>query len=534
MGRGIPLSLIAACLFTSRAVALPTDALLGNWIGGMDLGGRYDFLSVKVAGVELQATFSIYFRHAAATVPLGRSGPEVSALLPIDGKTFRFRGRLEGDVIRGRVTHGGGEAGSFVLRRWHPIDESAAAEYTGAYEIRPGVVVTVHLLGHELYYYDQESGRYGMALPRSQTEFFAGPTYLRFDPVELVFRFRRDGDGPLALVLERQGRRTLARKGAFLEEEVRFENRGVTLAGTLRMPKGRGPFPAVVLIAGSGAQNRDGFDSHLRVHADVLAANRFAVLNYDKRGVGASTGDFRRAGPEDLAGDAAAAVAYLRSRPEIDSSNIGLMGFSQGGMVEPFVASVDSNVAFVVDVGGTIVDGEQQEVYRVGAQMRAEDYPDAEINDAVALQILKFFYARTRLGWESYLAAVERNRSKKWLTEVVRFAPTTRDTSSWEFWRKFNVDLAERWARVRAPILLVYGGMDPLSPIEKSIDLFRDTMRKSGHTAYDVKLYPRADHNLLEARSSAEGDEQLARGYHRGYLEDVVGWLKRHTLSPRR
>ena len=523
----IPLSVAAAWLLASRALAVPVDPAVGNWIGGMDLAGRYDFVSAKIEGSPLQAKVSIYFRHVSETILVARSGPEISASLPVDGVTLRFLGKTDGDVIRGRVIGADGTSGAFVLRRWRPIDEAKAKDYTGAYEIRPGVVVTVHVLGHELYYFDQESGRYGMAMPRSQTEFFAGPTNLSFDPVEIVFRFRRDG--PMTLVLESQGRRRVARKGAFHEEEVRFQNGAVRLAGTLRLPNAPGPHPAVVLICGSGAQTRDGFDSHLRVHADVLAANHFAVLNYDKRGVGASTGDYHRAGPEDLAGDAAAAVAFLRSRSEVDPNRIGLLGFSQGGMVEPFVASADSGLAFVANIGGTIVDGEEQEVYRVGAQMKAEGYPDAEIREGIALQVLKFFYARTRLGWESYLAAVERNRDKKWLTEIVRFAPTTKDTSSWDFWRRFNVNLAEKWARVRAPVLLVYGEMDPLSPIQKSLDLFRDTMRSSGNVAYEVKLYPRANHDLLEAADSAEGAEQLARGYHRGYLEDLVAWMKDHT-----
>ena len=500
----------------------------------MDLGGRYDFMSVKVPDQNGQARISIYFRQVNETVPIIRSSDEVFVSLPFADATLRYRGTIGDDVIRGTVTGARGKRGTFVLRRWRPIDESAAADYTGAYEIRPGVVVTVHVVGHELYFYDQASGRYGLALPRSQTSFFAGPTYLKFDPVEIEFQFEVDRTGRRILRLKHRGHVSIARKGAFREEEVRFDNRAVTLAGTLRIPKDKGPHPAVVLIAGSGAQTRDGFDSHLRIHADLLAAQGFAVLNYDKRGVGASTGDYRRSGPEDLASDAAAGVALLRSRPDIDPRRIGLLGFSQGGMIEPFVASVDSSIAFVVNCGGTIVDGEQQEVYRVSAQMRAQGYPEAETNEAVTVQILKFFYARTRLGWESYLAAVERNRDKKWLTEVVRFVPTTKDTSTWEFWRKINVNLAERWARVQAPVLLVYGGLDPLSPVDRSIDLFRATMQAAGHAAFEVVVYPGADHNLLEARSSTEADQQLARGYYPGYLKNLVSWMKRQTVSPRR
>jgi len=504
------------------------DEAIGNWIGGMTLGGRYDFVTLKVAQPD-SAKASIYFRHMNETVPIRLGHSAMAFALHRDNDSLVFKGRIGDDTVRGRVSTSDA-SGTFVFRRWRPIDEPKAAEYTGAYEVRPGIVITIHVLGHELYFYDPESGRYGLALPLAQDEFFAGPTYLQFDPVALRFRFSRDPQGRLLLHLRRgTGHEVIARKGAFAEEEVHVRNGPVILSGTLRIPTGRGPHPAVVMIAGSGPQTRDGFDSHLRIHSDLLAANGFVVLSYDKRGVGGSTGDYRIADPEELASDAAAAVAFLRSRPEVDSTKVGLFGASQGGMIEPFVAARDTTIAFVVNVGGTIVDGEQQEVYRVEAQMAAEGYPDEETHEAVALQILKFYYARTGMGWESYSAARTRNQGKKWLAEVVRFAPEDKSSTSWEFWRKFNVDLSQQWARVRSPVLLIYGGLDPQSPIDRSIELFRNTVRSSGNSRTEVKLYPGANHVLLKVRGSAEADEQLTRGYDIDYLRYLVAWMKRHA-----
>ncbi len=132
-------------------------------------------------------------------------------------------------------------------------------------------------------------------------------------------------------------------------EEVRFENKGagVMLAGTLTLPSGKGPFPAVVLITGSGPQNRDeellGHKPFL-VIADALTRRGIAVLRYDDRGTAQSTGDFGKATTADLATDGEAAVVWLKTRKEINARRIGLIGHSEGGIIAPMVASRDKNI----------------------------------------------------------------------------------------------------------------------------------------------------------------------------------------------
>src|SRR5437899_3286639 len=139
-------------------------------------------------------------------------------------------------------------------------------------------------------------------------------------------------------------------------EEVGFGSApGVRLAGALTLPKGRGPFPAAVLITGSGAQDRDeSIMGHkpFAVLADALTRRGVAVLRTDDRGFAKSTGDFAKATSEDFAADAEAAVAYLRGRREIDAKRIGLIGHSEGGMIGPMVAVADPQVAYVGILAG--------------------------------------------------------------------------------------------------------------------------------------------------------------------------------------
>ncbi len=148
------------------------------------------------------------------------------------------------------------------------------------------------------------------------------------------------------------------------EEEVSFSNSegGNRLAGTLTFPKSGGPFAAAVLISGSGPQDRDeNIFNHkpFKVIADDLSRNGIAVLRYDDRGKGGSTGDFATATSLDFATDARAAVDYLRSRKEIDGRRIGLIGHSEGGLVAPMVAGKYKDIAFIVLLAGPSLTGEE-------------------------------------------------------------------------------------------------------------------------------------------------------------------------------
>jgi hypothetical protein len=172
--------------------------------------------------------------------------------------------------------------------------------------------------------------------------------------------------------------------------EVRFDNQaaGITLAGTLTLPPGDGPHPAVVLISGSGAQDRDEFIWEHRpflVLADHLTRHGFAVLRYDDRGTAQSTGQYRGATIEDFAGDASAAVEFLRGQERIDGARIGLIGHSEGGVVAPMVANTRGDVAFIVLMAATGVDGKTVLLSQSEAMLRAANAPEREMEVAMAV-----------------------------------------------------------------------------------------------------------------------------------------------------
>jgi pimeloyl-ACP methyl ester carboxylesterase len=148
----------------------------------------------------------------------------------------------------------------------------------------------------------------------------------------------------------------------YKNENVRFENprAHLELAGTFSTPQGKGPFPAILLIAGAGPMDRDEGIGHrfFLVHADNLLRRGIAVLRYDKRGVRESAGDFSTATFDDLVSDARAAFAYLQARPEVDKKRLGVLGHSEGGSIAPAVAVNDKAVSFLVLMAGSGLRGD--------------------------------------------------------------------------------------------------------------------------------------------------------------------------------
>ena len=219
-------------------------------------------------------------------------------------------------------------------------------------------------------------------------------------------------------------------------QEVRFHNsvQGIDLAGMLFLPNGQGPFPAVVVIHGSGTSRRDN-GWYLRF-TSYLQDNGIAVLLPDKRGSESSGGDWRTASFEDLATDTMAAIGYLKSQHADVIGEIGVLGASQGGQVAPIVATESDDVSFVINIVGSVVPFHQALVFEENNNLRQMGLLPG-LSNAVA-------YASS---W--YI----RNIAQK------------------EFWGAIdNYDPLPYWAEVEVPGLIMLGGIDTNTPSQRSAD----------------------------------------------------------------
>jgi len=177
------------------------------------------------------------------------------------------------------------------------------------------------------------------------------------------------------------------------DEEVTFENKtaNITLAGSFTYPKSGGPFPTVVLVTGSGPQDKDetlaGGINHkpFLILSDYLTRNGIAVLRYDDRGIGKSKGNFAASTTEDFATDAFAAVEYLKTRKEVDPKKIGVAGHSEGGLIAPIVAVNSSDVSFIVLLAGPGLPGKDILLLQGRLISKASGEKDETIDKAMTL-----------------------------------------------------------------------------------------------------------------------------------------------------
>ena len=293
-------------------------------------------------------------------------------------------------------------------------------------------------------------------------------------------------------------------------EEVTFSNEkeGNTLTGTLTIPAGEGPFPALVLVSGSGQQNRDEELMNHRpfwVIADYCARHGVAVLRYDDRGVGGSTGEVENATSLDFSYDAEAAFDFLRNRKEINASRIGILGHSEGGIINFMVAERRPEVAFLVSLAGPAVKGievlkEQQkavlrasglteEAVQFSSNANAQLFDvieassDREEADSLMRQLVK--------GWgynEELTEQTVSGMTKPWMYYFLKYDPT------------------EAIVKTNCPALLLNGSKDLQVLASQNLPAYEKIIAEHGKTNLTLRELPDLNH-LFQHCETGSPDE---------------------------
>jgi uncharacterized protein len=306
--------------------------------------------------------------------------------------------------------------------------------------------------------------------------------------------------------------------------EVRFRSGELTLGGLLFVPEGEGPFPAAVFIRGSGPSARD--NSWSRAFVDVFLDNGVAVLLPDKRGSDASEGDWRTASFDDLAGDALAAVAYVRARPDVRRDHVGLVGLSQGGKIAPIAAARSSEVAFVIDIVGSATDLREQVRWEMYHTFREAGVEGAALSAGLRLQVLAEGYLEGTVDWERYesarLAASEGPGGA-----VARGFPATREAWQWSFFRRIAAfDPIPHWGEVTQPVLAVYGEADHNAPAIASAYRLLELWTDMRHPDATVRIIAEAGHPLWQPGSDPHRPE-----LHRAVVTLLGDWITKRTAK---
>ncbi len=326
-------------------------------------------------------------------------------------------------------------------------------------------------------------------------------------------------------------------------EEIRFFNPhdSIMLAGTLTLPATEGPFPAIVLISGSGPQNRNeeiaGHKPFL-VLADHLTRQGFAVLRYDDRGTAASGGTFVRSLTTDFARDAAAALDYLHTRSDINPQQTGLLGHSEGGLVAIMLAAQRPDVAFLVLLAAPAVPGDQLLLAQQGAIYRQSGMSEAAWQqirafnkgafelvkttpDSARLSSKLYEYFITQLDSnpllnmsgmpaEEFVSLQIRQLTNPWMTAFIRYDP--------------RPDLA----RVKCPVLALNGSRDLQVPAVQNLTVIKQVLEENGNSKVVIKELPGLNHLMQHAETGlpteySQIDETIAPQV----LEIIAEWLRK-------
>ncbi|MCH8144850.1 MAG: alpha/beta fold hydrolase [Gemmatimonadetes bacterium] len=330
----------------------------------------------------------------------------------------------------------------------------------------------------------------------------------------------------------------------YAEEEVTFHNADITLAGTLTLPESGAPHPAVVMITGSGPQNRDeelfGFKP-FHLIADHLTRNGIAVLRFDDRGVGGSTGSVSEATTEDFARDVLAAVDFLKNRSDIDPERIGLIGHSEGGIVAPLASSMSDDVAFMVLMAGTSVSGAEILIEQGALIMRASGATEADMEQQIAFQKRTFEAIRSGDGWDELAADLE-TRLRESIAEMPdsqRNAITDVDayidaqiqaqlTALQTPWLRYFLDYdpAVTLRTIDTPILALFGELDLQVPPAQNRGPLEQALRDGNHPDYTVRVLPRANHLFITATTGSPTEyATLEKVFVPEFLPLITEWI---------
>ena len=332
----------------------------------------------------------------------------------------------------------------------------------------------------------------------------------------------------------------------YSSENVTFKNKkaNLTLAGTLTIPRGKDSFPVVVLISGSGPQNRNeelmGHKPFL-VLSDYLTRNGIAVLRYDDRGFGESTGNFSTVTTADFATDVESAITFLKSRKDIDNTNIGLIGHSEGGLIAPMVAARSKDVSFMILMAGSGIREDKLLLLQEELIEKVLGTPETEIKNMLQTNSRIFntiVSSKDDINLKSNLRIILEESLKGTSTLKIPDVTTKEEfiaaqinqfTSPWvKYFLRY--DPSRNLERVKCPVLAINGEKDLQVPPKENLSAIRGALLKGGNMDITAKEYPDLNHLFQESDTGSPMEHSvIEQTMSPVVLKEVTEWIKVKT-----
>jgi uncharacterized protein len=410
------------------------------------------------------------------------------------------------------------------------VEEKVLREYAGVYQWAPDAFVYLQMWNeittNRLVAFD-ESGNVSTLYPTDRDRFFAGAVAAVPASIESHVEFERDSNGKVTwLTWRRDGvpPRIARRVDIERHENVRFSNGDVQLAGMLITPITASAtakkHPAIILVHGSGPLNRE----WMLPYGRFLVRHGVAVLSYDKRGVGESTGDWNTASLDDLAGDVVAAFEYLKTRSDIDHAQVGLLGVSQAGWIMPLAAVRAKELAFLISISGAGVPVAETTIDQTRNELTAIGMKPETVEQIVAIMKLQHEFARTGRGWDDYAAARQKLAAR--IGRPPDTFPANPDHPHWQVIRRMYFhDPTPTLRQLQVPTLALFGELDNNIVAEKNKAAWEAGLQAAGNRDYTLRILPRANHLQLEAKIGSNAETPSLQRFVPVYFTTVRDWL---------
>jgi fermentation-respiration switch protein FrsA (DUF1100 family) len=367
----------------------------------------------------------------------------------------------------------------------------------------------------------------------------------------IVGNFKQAGQSfPMNLSKEKLEKEKLVRSQepikpfSYNSEDITFENKkaGIVLAGTLTLPKKEGTFPVVVLISGSGPQNRDeellGHKPFL-VIADYLTKNGIAVLRFDDRGTASSKGDFKTATTLDFSTDVQAAIEYLKTRKDINKNKIGLIGHSEGGIIAPMVASKSKDVAFIVLLAGPGIKGDQLLLLQQSLIAKGNGVSETEIQKSKDLNKKAFEIVNKytnddelQIQMTNYITEISKddpNKPENMSEKDFINLQITKILSPWMiYFLRYDPSIALE--KVKCPVLAINGEKDVQVPPKENLEAIKKALLKGGNKKITAKELPSLNHLFQECKTGLPSEyATIEQTFSPTALTEILHWIKIET-----
>lgn len=329
---------------------------------------------------------------------------------------------------------------------------------------------------------------------------------------------------------------------SYYSEDVTFQNTkaNISLSGTLTLPKKNGFFPSVILITGSGPQNRNeellGHKPFL-VISDYLTKKGIAVFRYDDRGIGDSKGDFKTATTADFATDVESAIAYLQTRKEINKNKIGLVGHSEGGLIASIVASKSKDISFIILLAGTGIQGDKLLLLQQELISKANGTSEADIkksNQTNAKLIEMVVQSNNNQKLKTDLTNLMNETLKNDTSVEIPNGLTKEEfismqvnqiSSPWmRYFIKFNPAIS--LGKIKCPILAVNGEKDLQVPPNENLTAIKNASTIGGNKNVTVKEFPNLNHLFQECITGLPNEyAEIEQTFSPIVLAEITKWI---------